>query len=323
MDHHAADAVVRAMPVLLASRSAALVWRRARSDPAVVARIPADALRNAYRHAALDMAVQGRRIGEVVARLNQAGIEPMLFKGLAVGAAYAEPFSRPGGDIDLILRPEDRDLGAAILGDEVALLRVDLAHDHLVGEADIARLFARRARLRIRSTTVTVPSPEDHLRLLCAHALRHGMARPLWLCDVAAWTEARPPDFDWSIALGPTRASADHLRTALGLAHRLLGMDVEQTPAEAVPVPAWVVGAVLRRWSDVSLAATVPRWRSNRGFAPRARALGDRWPPDPIELAAKANRSFDRPPGLCCQLLSAARRAMAEVRPSSGVPLHG
>ena len=42
---------------------------------------------------------------------------------------------------------------------------------------------------------VRVLSPEDDLRFLCLHLLRHGAVQPLWLCDICVLLEARANDF--------------------------------------------------------------------------------------------------------------------------------
>jgi hypothetical protein len=311
-DPHIAEAITTATPFLLMSHTAALSWRRARSVDGFTSSAAAHALHDAYRHAALDAAVHATRIADVVARLREDGIEPMLMKGTAASAAYAEPFCRPGGDIDLIVRPADRSRAATILAGEVALLRVDLRHDHLIENADVRGLFERGSQMRIGPAMVTVPSPEDHLRLLCRHALRHGVARPVWLCDVAAWTEARDDGFDWTIAMGPGPRGAEHLRIALGLAHRLVGMRVVRTPAADHPVPDWVASTVLRRWSDVR--PPMQAWRTYRGFAARVRAIDERWPPDPLLLNLRNGRSLARRPTLLDQLSEAARRVASERR---------
>jgi hypothetical protein len=97
-----------------------------------------------------------------------------------------------------------------------------------------------------------VPAPEDHLRVLCTHLLRHGAARALWLCDVALVVESRPPDFDWERCLGPDPCVADWVACTVGLAGTLLGARTAETPiaARAARLPRWLVPAVLRQWGQ-------------------------------------------------------------------------
>src|SRR5439155_4574839 len=105
------------------------------------------------------------------------------------------PATRPGGDIDLLLLPQDAAQAAGLLEEEIRLLVVDVDHEHLVPPEERLALFRRRSEVRIADAMVTVPSREDHLRLFCLHALSHGVARPVWLCDIAAWVESRPEEF--------------------------------------------------------------------------------------------------------------------------------
>jgi hypothetical protein len=295
-------------PFLLASGSAALAWSRIRAEPLLADTTAGASLHDAFRYAALDAAVQVARIAGAISTLRSAGIEPMLFKGRAAAGAYAEPACRPGGDIDLLVRPQDQDGAAALLAGQIHLLAIDIDHGHLVSPEERSELFARASHIRIGDTLVTVPSPEDHLRLLCLHALCHGVNRPVWLCDIAAWVESRRPDFDWTVALRGAERTADRLRVALGLAHRLLGMRTKGTPVEGTHVPRWAVSAVIRRWSDLRSATPPQPLRGHVHIRSRARALVVRWPPDPILETIRNDRRFSRWPRLPYHLADAARR---------------
>ncbi|HEX9235195.1 MAG TPA: nucleotidyltransferase family protein, partial [Actinomycetota bacterium] len=297
------------LPFLLASGSGALAWARIRTEPRLAETGAGHALHDAFRHSAIDGSVRERQIVEVVARLRSAGVEPMLVKGRAAAAAYAQPGLRPGGDIDLLLRPEDIEAGQSMMGEEIRLLQVDLKHEHLVPLADRAPLFARAGRLLLEGEAVCVPSPEDHLRLVCLHALAHGVARPVWLCDVAAWSEARAEELDWPLVLSEDAGTARRVRVALGLAHVLLGMRLEGTPIEDEGrPPSWAVSSVLRRWGDSRNAIPKPAWETPRRLHPRMRAVADRWPPDPVFEEFRHGRSFTRWPRLPFHVIDAARR---------------
>jgi hypothetical protein len=303
---HPAD-LATVTPFLLASGSAALAWSRIRTEPLVSGTRAAAPLHDAFRYAVLDAVVRERRLAGVVSALRSAGIEPMLFKGRAAASAYAVPACRPGGDIDLLVRPEDQDRAAAVLDEQIGLLAVDVDHRHLVSPEERSDLFVRASNLRIRTTTVTVPSPEDHLRLLCLHALCHGVARPVWLSDIAAWVESRGPDFDWTVALSGGEQTAERVRVALGLAHRVLGMRSEDTPVEGWDhLPRWAVSAVLRRWADPRGPIPPQPLRGHAHIRPRA--LVRRWPPDPIMEAIRNDRRFTPWPRLPYHVADAARR---------------
>ena len=111
-------------------------------------------------------------------------------------------------------------------------------------------LYARSQTARLNEVDIRILAAEDHLVVLIRHFLRHNAWRPLWLCDIAAVLESRPPDFDWDRCLGGNRRHAGWVACTLGLAHRLLDADVENTPVadRANHLPSWLVPAVLRQW---------------------------------------------------------------------------
>jgi hypothetical protein len=296
-------------PFLLASGSAALAWSRIRTEPLVSGTRAAAPLHDAFRYAVLDAVVRERRLAGVVSALRSAGIEPMLFKGWAAASAYAVPACRPGGDIDLLIRPEDRQRTEVLLGEQIRRRAVDIDHRHLVSPDELSQLFRRATDLPIGDTSVTVPSREDHLRLLCVHALSHGMARPVWLCDVAAWVESWGADFDWPAVWSRGDENTDRIRVALGLAHRVLGARIGGTPVQAWGrPPGWAVASVIRRWGDLGSATPPQPLRTYAGIRTRARAITTRWPPDPILETIRNDRRFSRWPRLPYHLADAARR---------------
>jgi hypothetical protein len=89
-----------------------------------------------------------------------------------------------------------------------------------------------------------VLGPEHQLRLLCLHLARHGIARPLWLCDVAACLELAVEDFDWDCCLSGEKYLTSWTRCVLGLAARLL----EARDKRGWNVPGWVERSVLWCW---------------------------------------------------------------------------
>lgn len=112
-------------------------------------------------------------------------------------------------------------------------------------------LIERSQLVPLGEEKIRVLSEEDHLRVLCLHLLRSGAWRPLWLCDVALVLETRAPDFDWDICLSNDRYQADWIACSIGLAHHMLGVDIEDTPVteRANRLPHWLVPAVLRQWN--------------------------------------------------------------------------
>jgi hypothetical protein len=115
---------------------------------------------------------------------------------------------------------------------------------------------------------VRVLGAEDELRLLCLHQARHGMARPLWLCDVGACLEGLPEGFDWDYCL--RGRGSGWVECVVGLARRLLGaVAVGDYSDRGDGVPAWVERAVLRCWGEER-----PSWRHGHGSGPIKDAFG-------------------------------------------------
>lgn len=244
-----ADALALAAPLMLASGGASLGWWRIR-DSDLASSDAGSQLREAYRLHTLQAALHIRTIEQAVACLRDRGIVPILVKGWAVARLYPEMGLRPFGDVDLCVPPGQFLHAKAALGPEF-VGRVDL-HDGFdkFERRPWARIADRSTTARIGNVEVRLLGFEDQLRLLCFHLLRHSARRPLWLCDVAVAVELRPADFDWDRCLSGSRRESDWIRCTVGLAHRLLGARVDDTPASerARHLPGWLVTTVLGRW---------------------------------------------------------------------------
>ena len=260
----AEDELAVAVPPLCRSGAAALAWWRLRHH-ALAHSQAGQALRAMYFvHTVAEQAAT-RRLVAVLERLRSAGVEPLLVKGWAIARHYPEPGLRPYSDIDLIVRPEEYDRArAALAASPSAGLPVDWhAGTERLDSRSFEELTARAEAVALGDTTIGVLGPEDHLRVLSLHALRHDVGRPIWLCDLAVALAARSPEFDWRRCLGPDERVAGWVACVLGLAHRLLGAPVAGTPAaaRASDLPGWLPTSVLRRWSQSpvrGLAAHVP-----------------------------------------------------------------
>lgn len=238
-------------PLLLKSGAGGLAWCRVRKTPLRTSRA-ASHFRQAYRLHSLQAALHERSLKQVIRILRGAGVEPVLVKGWAIARLYPEPGMRPYGDLDLCVSPDHYATARKALESvESEGHNVDL---HLgFGEFYDRQgddVFARSHLVSLDDQEIRVLSPEDHLRFLCIHLLRHGVVRPLWLCDIAVLLEGRTSDFDWDHCLSGSRQQADWVACAVGLAHQLLGVVVEDTPIarRAQNLPGWLVPAVLHEW---------------------------------------------------------------------------
>jgi hypothetical protein len=299
-------------PLLLATGAAGLAWGRVSQD-ATLRDLPAALdLRQAYRLQTLRAAVHRHLLRDVVPVLRAAGVEPLLAKGWAAGRLYAEPGLRPCGDIDLYVPSEQHAAAlAALTSGASPPAPVDLHRGFSdLDDRGAEALHARSRRVSLDGVEVGLMGPEDHLRLLCLHLLRHGAWRPLWLCDVAAGLEARPPGFDWDLLLGGNRRRSDAVACALGLAHRLLGARVEGTPVaeRAETLPRWLVPTVLRHW-EAGFVWREPMAAALRRPAGLLAELRRHWP-NPIEGTVGVGGPFNELPRLPFQLAFTALRTL-------------
>jgi hypothetical protein len=293
-------------PSLLQSGAAALAYWRLRKTQLANSNI-AQTLQEEYYQNAVRTALRADDIQVVVTALEQAGIEPLLFKGWASARLYSNPALRPFTDIDVFVRPENLETAQQVVGNlQLRQLTVDLhtetedeTHATRVGARGLEELYARSERVALNDARVRVLAQEDHLHLLAMHCLRHGAWQPLWLCDIAVSVETLPQEFDWDRCLGRGR-EADYIACAIGLAHELLDARIQGTPVEerAENLPKWLAATVLQQWENPD-----PR----RHYAPSpiryvwknpqllAEAVRGRWI-DPLEATMLLNGPFDDTP---------------------------
>lgn len=299
-------------PLALHAGVAGLIWWRARlSDPDTVR--AARPFQQAYRLNTLRAAVQEGEIGRAVNLLRSEGVEPILAKGWLAARPYPSPGIRPSGDIDLYVPPADYATARRALGPaEDDLLLVDLHSGFSdLDDRDPSEVKRRLVRLEIGGTPVLALGPEDHLRLLALHLLKHGAWRALWLCDVAAALETRPDHFDWdyfgSGDPGRTRQTA----CVLGLAREVLEARLDEAPSAWRPeLPRWLAPTVLEEWARTREAhgRREPISPSLLLGAGALDALRLRWP-NAIEATVGVGGPFDNRPRLPFQVGDGLRRA--------------
>jgi hypothetical protein len=308
-----ADELAEISLLLLRSGAAGLAWRRIRDtdlrDPS-----PRQ-LQQAYRLYSLEAALHERRIKQVIPVLRSFGVEPVLVKGWAIARRYPEPGLRPYCDLDLCVLPDHYAAAkAALSSPEIEGGTVDL---HLgfgkFYERHTDQVFARSQLVGLGNLEVRVLGPEDELRFLCLHALRHGAVRPLWVADIAVLLETLTDDFDWDRCLSGSRRQADWVACAIGLAHHLLGADVRGIPVEsrAGHLPGWLVTPVMKAWGT---PCKTPRQVVSflRHPVALSRELLHHWP-NPIEATMTVEGPFNELPRLPFQLGHVVSRTTAMV----------
>ncbi|HTG14234.1 MAG TPA: nucleotidyltransferase family protein [Blastocatellia bacterium] len=297
-------------PALLGSGAGALCWWRVRHSGLRTSPVALE-LEQAYRFHTIRAGLHEREIQEVISLLRSAGVEPILVKGWAIARLYPEKGLRPYGDIDLCFRPDQYPTAAALMGrPDYQKYHVDL-HEGFSKLDDFGadELYARSQLVGLGGVEVRVLSPEDHLRILCVHLLGHGAFRPLWLCDIAAALESRPASFDWDRCLGGNRRRADWVLCTLGLAHKLLEVKINDTPAaaRANSLPSWLVPHVLKQW-EAPYVANQPQVKYYPAMTTYLRhpagvikAIRKRWP-DPLEATIRLRGPLNELPRLPFQI---------------------
>jgi hypothetical protein len=311
------DELDQLLDPLLASGAAGLAWRRLQRTDLCHSEA-ADELHQAYRRHWVQAMLHREEINYVFGALSAAKLDAVLVKGWAVARHYPEVGLRPYGDLDICFRPDEYDRACEVIASlDQTRINVDLHRGiSKLDSLSMDRLMAAANSVKHDSVSLTVLSAEDHLRILCTHALRHGLWRPLWLCDIAAAVESRPPGFDWQRCLGDDSREADWITSALGLAAVLLGANIADTPARGreSTMPGWLVSRVLKNWSRPDPELYPPQaygrpmatyLRDPRGLLHTLRV---RWT-DPIEASVRMGAPFNRLPRFPFQAGYAAKRA--------------
>ena len=297
-------------PLLIRSGAGGLAWRQVRGSQIRSWSI-AHQLREAFQFQVLQIALCERELQRILRRLRAAGLEPILVKGWAAAQLYPERGARPPGDIDLLLHPSQLDAAKAVLEKSGPYeVLVDLTHLEVQGldPNDFEDLVQHSRLLPLEDLEARVLCPEDHLRALSIHLLKHGAYRPLWLCDIAVALEQQAPNFDWNRCLRGDRKRTQWVACAIGLAQQLLGASLRDAPVvdKAERLPPWLASAVLRQWDN-----PVPHDHWTPELFVEALRHPSRWPAafrerwwDPIQSTIHVRGSLNSWPRLPYQLTS-------------------
>lgn len=199
-----------------------------------------------------------RVLERVAAAFNDADIPLLVLKGAALKLVlYAQFNERPMEDLDLLVHSEHLDRASnlletlgAVRGE--ALVREDFCpRFHYEVEFSLGdvypvkidlhvrpfrplrysrlvpsdALWARAQRVHVGRATILVPSVEDMLIQLTAHAAIHGCSQRKWLRDIKLWIAAHQNDIDWNRLLATVEDWQFSLpvREGLGSAAREVG----------------------------------------------------------------------------------------------------
>ena len=140
--------------------------------------------------------------------LQQNKLSAIALQGLSLIQNYNPPGIRPMGDMDILVKPEDRDRVVSLLQDigyqvpnpvypnnliknrlwldvHTHILNIDrIRSRRYVFPMDLSALWDRAHPLFKSSTGILNPEPIDNFVLLSLHALKHSYSRTIWLVDL-------------------------------------------------------------------------------------------------------------------------------------------
>jgi hypothetical protein len=295
-------------PILIRSGAGALGWWRIRGSHLAKCQAARE-LQLTYFNQKLLADEQAADLKELFSLFASAGITPILHKGWAAAQVYPQAGLRPPGDIDLIIHPEQQQRAVELIKEfKDGQADIDLAHLEVreLSERTLEDLFARSRCIYLGKIPIQVFGPEDNLRMLSLHYIRHCGYRPLWLCDVAAAVESVSDDFDWDLCLGGDSRQANWICAALMLSHKLLRADLSKIPAgiRTVNFPPYLEAEILNHWAagytkNYEPIADVERQMDTYLSRPRGilRGLAERWP-SPLSAAVYSRQPINRLPRL-------------------------
>ena len=261
-----------------------------------------------YRFQTLKAGLHELHLKKVIPLLRANGVEPLLVKGWATARLYPEPGMRPYLDLDLCVKPEDSERAREVLKSgecDECLVDLHVGFDKFYDQRT-DEIFANSRIVKLDDLDVRVLAPEDDLRFLCLHLLRHGAMQPLWLCDVAVLLEMHGKDLDWDRCLSGPLRQADWVACVLGIGHRLLGLELGDSPVgqRASKLPDWFIHTVLEEWGTplkalpqlVVYLRDPSRWLRDFGAV-----LALHWP-NPIEATMTMKGPFNGFPRLPFQI---------------------
>ena len=166
-----------------------------------------------------------KKADELIAKLNEAGIDHMLFKGYVVRNYYPMPELRSYGDIDILIKPEDRkrchelmlELGFEVKDDwepvysyynnfELYEIHTEVMEIDVSDKADYRGFFGTAwEHAKNIGEHSFEPTPEFHFLYLLTHIAKHihgsGAGVRMYL-DIAAFIKHFGEDADWQYVDG-------------------------------------------------------------------------------------------------------------------------
>ena len=244
-------------------------------------------------------------------------LDPILLKGWAAARNYPPERHRVFADIDLAVSRDDYARAfelthSATLNTINIDIHCELRHlDTLSWQT----LYERSETIPLDGTDIRVLSPEDHLRVLCAHWLTDGGQYRERLWDIYYAIVNRPKDFDWKKCLGSVTAiRRNWVLTTIAITQKYLELDVGELPIEneLPPIPKWMDDCLAKEWSsEVRLRSLHTCLDDRKLFFQQIRK---RIPPNPIQATIESEAFFDDSSRISMQVKSVLRRITPSVQ---------
>ncbi len=188
------------------------------------------AVKHQVRQQVITQAIRSGKFLELNDRLLEAGIRPLVVKGIVCRSLYPRPDHRPSSDEDVLIPPEQFDKCHGILTDfgmETGEFKEKLSnayevpyrkngtplyielHKHLFppesdAYGDMNRFFIdvrdRAIPMEIQGRTVYTLNHTDHLFYLVCHAFKHFLHSGFGIrqvCDIVLYANAYGTQIDW------------------------------------------------------------------------------------------------------------------------------
>lgn len=303
--------------LLLHNGSAGLAWWRIRDSELRDSQAGRE-FQEAFRWNTLRVALLERQTTEVFKSLRNAGVEPLLAKGWAASRLYPAQGLRPYGDIDLCVRAAEYRTALQVmerLAELACPVEWHCREFRELKDRPLDQLYERSQLVDLCDGQVRVLGVEDHFRLMCVHALRHGIWRPLWLCDIALVLESLPEDFDWDYCLAGSATRSAWVSCAITLAQELLEARLDRVPEKvcAKRLPHWMLPAVIRQWGREHYMTGPSLGSFIRRPLMLPAALWARWP-NPIQATINMEGSLNEFPRFPYQVGECVRRLANFIR---------
>jgi hypothetical protein len=264
----------------------------------------------------------------ICGRFREAGVPAVSWKGpLLAHSLYGSYLARESGDLDFLMDPDERIIGATLLRGmgfrrhrktrsdrlERKISRLDgdqgfiRASDNVYVELHTQPMPARFTNWQLRreylrdaepamldqGTTVLQLRPQDLLLSLAGHAIKHHWERLKWVQDIALFLRVYRHRMDWAALLAETRESGK----SLALVHTVA---LAATVFDAAVPGAVQASPELARTSGITQHIARMLRQTDRGLAPEyeIRALTALLQPSPMaRLRFTLHRALE--PQLC------------------------